>query len=64
MSEAPSPAESRWALPTRSRSTENIVRNINLDTFLLSALHLGKFGGHGVADGDIPSRVSCSVQRL
>src|SRR5260370_11593411 len=29
------------------------VRNINLDPFLLSALHLGKFGGHGVADGDI-----------
>jgi len=29
------------------------IRNINLDPFLLSALHLGKFGGHGVADGDI-----------
>jgi translocation and assembly module TamB len=29
------------------------VRNINLDPFLLSALHLGKFKGHGVADGDI-----------
>jgi len=29
------------------------VRNINLDPFLLTALHLGKFRGHGVADGDI-----------
>ena len=29
------------------------VRNINLDPYLLSALHLGKFKGHGVADGDI-----------
>ncbi|HTB91393.1 MAG TPA: translocation/assembly module TamB domain-containing protein [Candidatus Sulfotelmatobacter sp.] len=29
------------------------VRNINLDPFLLSALHLGKFKGHGVADGEI-----------
>ncbi|HTA60798.1 MAG TPA: hypothetical protein VK805_21775, partial [Candidatus Baltobacteraceae bacterium] len=29
------------------------VRNINLDPFLLSALHLGKFKGHGTADGDI-----------
>jgi len=29
------------------------IRNINLDPFLLSALHLGKFGGHGVADGDL-----------
>jgi translocation and assembly module TamB len=29
------------------------IRNINLDPFLLSALHLGKFGVHGVADGDI-----------
>jgi translocation and assembly module TamB len=29
------------------------IRNINLDPFLLSALHLGKFKGHGVADGDI-----------
>jgi translocation and assembly module TamB len=29
------------------------IRNINLDPFLLAALHLRKFGGHGVADGDI-----------
>src|SRR5258708_8711879 len=29
------------------------VRNLNLDPFLLSALHLGKFKGHGTADGDI-----------
>ena len=29
------------------------VKNINLDPFLLSALHLGKFGGHADADGDI-----------
>jgi translocation and assembly module TamB len=29
------------------------VRNINLDPYLLSALHLEKFSGHGAADGDI-----------
>jgi len=29
------------------------IRNINLDPYLLSALHLRKFNGHGVADGDI-----------
>jgi len=29
------------------------VRNLNLDPYLLSALHLEKFAGHGVADGDI-----------
>ncbi|HUI50655.1 MAG TPA: translocation/assembly module TamB domain-containing protein [Terriglobales bacterium] len=29
------------------------IRNINLDPYLLSALHLDKFPGHGVADGDI-----------
>ena len=29
------------------------VRNLNLDPYLLSSLHLGKFSGHGVADGDI-----------
>jgi len=29
------------------------IRNINLDPYLLSALHLEKFPGHGVADGDI-----------
>jgi translocation and assembly module TamB len=29
------------------------IKNINLDPFLLSALHLGKFGGHADADGDI-----------
>ncbi|HKM67011.1 MAG TPA: translocation/assembly module TamB domain-containing protein [Candidatus Acidoferrum sp.] len=29
------------------------IRNINLDPYLLSALHLEKFRGHGVADGDI-----------
>jgi translocation and assembly module TamB len=29
------------------------VRNLNLDPYLLSSLHLGKFAGHGVADGDI-----------
>ncbi len=29
------------------------VRNINLDPYLLSALHLEKFRGHGVADGEI-----------
>jgi translocation and assembly module TamB len=29
------------------------IRNINLDPYLLSALHLQKFEGHGTADGDI-----------
>jgi translocation and assembly module TamB len=29
------------------------IRNINLDPYLLSAVHLEKFSGHGVADGDI-----------
>jgi translocation and assembly module TamB len=29
------------------------VRNLNLDPYLLSSLHLGKFSGHGVADGEI-----------
>jgi len=29
------------------------VHNLNLDPYLLSALHLEKFSGHGVADGDI-----------
>ena len=29
------------------------IRNINLDPYLLSALHLEKFDGHGIADGDI-----------
>jgi translocation and assembly module TamB len=29
------------------------IRNINLDPYLISALHLEKFSGHGVADGDI-----------
>ncbi|MGH9676390.1 MAG: hypothetical protein ACRD36_04750, partial [Candidatus Acidiferrum sp.] len=29
------------------------IKNINLDPFLMSALHLEKFEGHGVADGDI-----------
>ncbi|HUL34004.1 MAG TPA: translocation/assembly module TamB domain-containing protein [Candidatus Eisenbacteria bacterium] len=29
------------------------IRNINLDPYLLSALHLEKFSGHGVADGEI-----------
>ncbi len=29
------------------------IKNINLDPFLLSALHLERFNGHGVADGDI-----------
>jgi len=29
------------------------IRNINLDPYLLSALHLEKFSGHGAADGDI-----------
>jgi translocation and assembly module TamB len=29
------------------------VRNLSLDPYLLSALHLEKFRGHGVADGDI-----------
>ena len=29
------------------------IKNINLDPFLQTALHLGKFGGHADADGDI-----------
>ena len=29
------------------------IRNINLDPYLLSSLHVEKFPGHGVADGDI-----------
>jgi translocation and assembly module TamB len=29
------------------------IRNINLDPYLLSAMHLDKFAGHGVADGDL-----------
>lgn len=29
------------------------IRNMNLDPYLLSALHLEKFNGHGIADGDI-----------
>jgi translocation and assembly module TamB len=29
------------------------IQNINLDPYLLSALHLDKFAGHGTADGDI-----------
>jgi translocation and assembly module TamB len=29
------------------------IRNFNLDPYLLSALHLDKFPGHGVADGEI-----------
>ncbi len=29
------------------------IRNIDLDPFLMTALHLGKFGGHGSAEGEI-----------
>ena len=29
------------------------IKNINLDPYLISALHLQKFSGHGAADGDI-----------
>ncbi len=29
------------------------IKNINLDPYLMSALHLQKFNGHGTADGDI-----------
>ena len=29
------------------------IQNINLDPYLLSALHLEKFSGHGTADGEI-----------
>ena len=29
------------------------IKNINLDPYLISALHLRKFNGHGTADGDI-----------
>jgi translocation and assembly module TamB len=29
------------------------IKNINLDPYLMSALHLQKFDGHGTADGDI-----------
>jgi translocation and assembly module TamB len=30
-----------------------LIKNINLDPYLISALHLEKFNGHGTADGDI-----------
>ena len=29
------------------------IKNINLDPYLITALHLQKFSGHGTADGDI-----------
>jgi translocation and assembly module TamB len=29
------------------------IKNINLDPYLMTALHLQKFNGHGTADGDI-----------
>jgi translocation and assembly module TamB len=29
------------------------IRNIDLDPFLMTAMHVQKFSGHGVADGDI-----------
>jgi translocation and assembly module TamB len=29
------------------------IKNINLDPYLITALHLSKFSGHGTADGDI-----------
>ncbi len=29
------------------------IKNMNLDPYLISALHLEKFNGHGTADGDI-----------
>jgi len=29
------------------------IKNINLDPYMLTALHLEKFNGHGTADGDI-----------
>lgn len=29
------------------------IKNINLDPYLMTALHLQKFNGHGAADGDI-----------
>jgi len=29
------------------------IKNINLDPYLITALHLQKFNGHGTADGDI-----------
>lgn len=29
------------------------IKNINLDPYLITALHLNKFSGHGTADGDI-----------
>jgi len=32
------------------------IQNLNLDPYLLSALHLKKFTGHGTADGDITVR--------
>jgi translocation and assembly module TamB len=38
------------------------IRNIDLDPFLLTALHVQKFSGHGVADGDIS--VSGSLKQL
>jgi len=34
------------------------IKNINLDPFLQTALHLGKSGGHADADGDISLRGS------
>jgi translocation and assembly module TamB len=34
------------------------VKNINLDPFLMTALHLKRFGGHGIADGDIAANGS------
>jgi len=37
------------------------IKNINLDPFLVTALHLSKFSGHGTADGDI--RVDGELQR-
>ena len=38
------------------RSSAASKRTLNLDPYLLSSLHLGKFAGHGVADGDITVR--------
>jgi translocation and assembly module TamB len=32
------------------------IKNINLDPYLLTALHLQKFNGHGTADGDISAK--------
>jgi translocation and assembly module TamB len=36
-----------------SLSAKISIKSIDLDPFLLTALHLGKFGGHADADGDI-----------